>query len=203
MSTHPVVTVVGGGMAGSEAAWQLALRGIGVRLHEMRPGRSTPVHKSEYLAEMVCSNSLRSDGLDNAVGLLHEEMRRLGSLFMAAADRNRVPAGKALAVDRWKFAQDMTASLEAASSVEIIREEVREIPEGPTIIATGPLTSEALSKSIERFAGSEDLYFYDAPDRSTNAWSNTSWPRPNSTCGSTTATAPDRLMSRRSDEPTV
>ncbi len=162
MSTYPVVTVVGGGMAGCEAAWQLAQRGISVRLYEMRPGRPTPVHKSAYLAEMVCSNSLRSDGLDNAVGLLHEEMRRLGSLFMAAGDRNRVPAGKALAVDRWKFAQDMTATMEAASSVEIIREEVREIPAGPTIVATGPLTSEALSKSIERFAGSEDLYFYDA-----------------------------------------
>ena len=97
MSTYPVVTVVGGGMAGCEAAWQLAQRGISVRLYEMRPGRPTPVHKSAYLAEMVCSNSLRSDGLDNAVGLLHEEMRRLGSLFMAAGDRNRVPAGR-----RWR-----------------------------------------------------------------------------------------------------
>ena len=160
--TDHLVTVVGGGMAGSEAAWQLAQRGIGVRLHEMRPSRPTPVHKSEYLAEMVCSNSLRSDGLDNAVGLLHEEMRRLGSLFMAAGDRNRVPAGKALAVDRWKFAQDITTSLEAASAIQIIREEVREIPGGPAIIATGPLTSEALGKSIEEFAGSADLYFYDA-----------------------------------------
>ncbi len=162
MSTDHVVTVVGGGMAGSEAAWQLARRGIRVRLHEMRPVRSTPVHKSDYLAEMVCSNSLRSDGLDNAVGLLHEEMRHLGSLFMAAGDDNRVPAGKALAVDRWKFARHITTSLEAAEGVEIVREEVRQIPTGPTIIATGPLTSESLGESIQEFAGAEDLYFYDA-----------------------------------------
>ena len=105
MSTAPVVTIIGGGMAGCEAAWQLAKRGLRVRLYEMRPVRETPVHHTGDLAEMVCSNSLRSDSLDNAVGLLHEEMRRLGSLFMTSADHNRVPAGKALAVDRRRFAR--------------------------------------------------------------------------------------------------
>ena len=162
MPTTPVVTVIGGGMAGCEAAWQLAKRGVRVRLYEMRPVKQTPVHKTDALAEMVCSNSLRSDGLDNAVGLLHEEMRRLDSLFLSSADNNRVPAGKALAVDRSRFAREITERLAAVSEVEIVREELTEIPKGPCIIATGPLTSEALSQNIRKLTGSEHLYFYDA-----------------------------------------
>ncbi|MFQ5742785.1 MAG: methylenetetrahydrofolate--tRNA-(uracil(54)-C(5))-methyltransferase (FADH(2)-oxidizing) TrmFO [Acidobacteriota bacterium] len=162
MSALPAVTIVGAGMAGCEAAWQLARRGIHVRLYEMRPRVATPVHKSDLLAEMVCSNSLRSDSLDNAVGLLHEEMRRLDSIFMAAADRNRVPAGKALAVDRWRFAREISDRLMALAKVEIIREEVTSLPEGPCIIATGPLTSQALSDRLGALTGSESLYFYDA-----------------------------------------
>jgi methylenetetrahydrofolate--tRNA-(uracil-5-)-methyltransferase len=159
---HPVVTIIGGGMAGSEAAWQLARQGIGVRLYEMRPETTTPVHKTPFLAEMVCSNSLRSDALDNAVGLLHEEMRRLGSLFMAAADDNRVPAGKALAVDRLRFARQITDTLAGLPEVEIIRKEVTSLPDGPCIVATGPLTSDALSAALRTFTGSDSLYFYDA-----------------------------------------
>ena len=162
MRAKPEVTIIGGGMAGSEAAWQLARRGLGVRLYEMRPEVTTPVHKSDLLAEMVCSNSLRSDALDNAVGLLHEEMRRLGSLFMAAADDNRVPAGKALAVDRQRFARQITDRLAAADEVEVIREEVASLPDGPCIIATGPLTSAALSEDIRALTGTNSLYFYDA-----------------------------------------
>ena len=162
MSHPPIVTVVGGGMAGAEAAWQLAKRGLSVRLFEMRPTMPTAVHKSDYLAEMVCSNSLRSDELDNAVGLLHEEMRRLDSLVLAAADRTRVPAGKALAVDRWGFAQDITNRLAAMPRVEIVRQEVTELPTGPCIIATGPLTTKRLSQSIGEFTGAEALHFYDA-----------------------------------------
>ena len=162
MLTTPVVTVIGGGMAGCEAAWQLAKRGVRVRLYEMRPVKRTPVHKTDALAEMVCSNSLRSDSLDNAVGLLHEEMRRLDSLFLSSADNNRVPAGKALAVDRSRFSREITERLAAVSEVEIIREELTEIPKGPCIIATGPLTSEALSQDICKLTGSEHLYFYDA-----------------------------------------
>ena len=149
-------------MAGSEAAWQLARRGVRVRLYEMRPRVSTPVHKSDLLAEMVCSNSLRSDGLDNAVGLLHEEMRRLGSLLLAAADACRVPAGKALAVDRWAFARMITDTLTAQPEIEIVREEVTELPQGPAIIAIGAMTSARLASEIKRFTGSDDLYFYDA-----------------------------------------
>ena len=162
MPTTPVVTVIGGGMAGCEAAWQLAKRGVCVRLYEMRPVKQTPVHKTDALAEMVCSNSLRSDGLDNAVGLLHEEMRRLDSLFLSSADNNRVPAGKALAVDRSRFSREITERLAAVSEVEIVREELAGIPKGPCIIATGPLTSEALSQNIRKLTGSEQLYFYDA-----------------------------------------
>ena len=162
MLTTPVVTVIGGGMAGCEAAWQLAKRGIRVRLYEMRPVKRTPVHKTDALAEMVCSNSLRSDSLDNAVGLLHEEMRRLDSLFLSSADNNRVPAGKALAVDRSRFSREITERLAAVSEVEIVREELTEIPKGPCIIATGPLTSDALSQDICKLTGSEHLYFYDA-----------------------------------------
>ena len=149
-------------MAGTEAAWQLAKRGVAVRLYEMRPQVGTAVHRSELLAEMVCSNSLRSDGLDNAVGLLHEEMRRLDSLFLRTADHARVPAGKALAVDRWAFAREITATIASLPTVELVREEVEEIPAGPCIIATGPLTSDALGESIRSFTGADALYFYDA-----------------------------------------
>ena len=162
MSKEPCVTIVGGGMAGSEATWQLAKRGIRVRLYEMRPVKGTPVHQTDGLAEMVCSNSLRSDGLDNAVGLLHEEMRRLDSLFLSAADNNRVPAGKALAVDRQRFSQEISERIAALDEVEIVREEVTEIPEGPCIVATGPLTSDALSEKILELTGSDALFFYDA-----------------------------------------
>jgi methylenetetrahydrofolate--tRNA-(uracil-5-)-methyltransferase len=149
-------------MAGCEAAWQLAKRGVGVCLYEMRPSRATPVHHTEDLAEMVCSNSLRSDGLDNAIGLLHEEMRRLDSIFLSAADNNKVPAGKALAVDRRRFAREITERIEALDQVEVVRQELAEIPAGPCIIASGPLTSDALSESIKEVTGAEHLYFYDA-----------------------------------------
>src|SRR3954463_1591785 len=138
------VTVVGGGLAGSEAAWQAASRGVAVVLHEMRPVKPTAVHKTDGLAELVCSNSFRGDKLDNAVGLLKEEMRRLGSLVMRAADQARVPAGAALAVDRDRFAGAVTAAITAHPRIAVLRGEVDRIPEPgvPTILATGPLTSE-------------------------------------------------------------
>jgi methylenetetrahydrofolate--tRNA-(uracil-5-)-methyltransferase len=160
------VTVVGGGLAGSEAAWQAASQGVAVTLHEMRPARPTAVHRTDRLAELVCSNSFRGDKLDNAVGLLKEEMRRLGSLVMRAAEASRVPAGAALAVDRELFAQTVTDSLHAHPLITIVRGEVESIPEStgqhPVILATGPLTSAALSADIARLVGQEHLYFYDA-----------------------------------------
>jgi methylenetetrahydrofolate--tRNA-(uracil-5-)-methyltransferase len=160
------VTIVGGGLAGSEAAWQAASQGVPVRLYEMRPVRPTAVHKTDRLAELVCSNSFRGDKLDNAVGLLKEEMRRLGSLVMRAAEASRVPAGAALAVDRERFAQTITESLEQHPLITIVREEVPAIPESserhPVILATGPLTSESLSADLVRLVGAEHLYFYDA-----------------------------------------
>jgi methylenetetrahydrofolate--tRNA-(uracil-5-)-methyltransferase len=161
-----MIHVIGGGLAGSEAAWQAAQLGVTVTLHEMRPVRATAVHKTDSLAELVCSNSFRGDKLDNAVGLLKEEMRRLGSLVMRAADAARVPAGAALAVDRVLFAQQVTAALARHPLVTIARGEVPSIPasdEGtPIVIATGPLTSDALSEDIRRFVGGDHLYFYDA-----------------------------------------
>jgi methylenetetrahydrofolate--tRNA-(uracil-5-)-methyltransferase len=161
-----VIEVIGGGLAGSEAAWQAASLGVPVTLHEMRPVRATAVHKSDRLAELVCSNSFRGDKLDNAVGLLKEEMRRLGSLVMRAAEASRVPAGAALAVDRERFAQTITEALEQHPLVTIVRGEVRAIPSSssadPVVVATGPLTSEALSADIARLVGSDHLYFYDA-----------------------------------------
>jgi methylenetetrahydrofolate--tRNA-(uracil-5-)-methyltransferase len=161
-----MITIVGGGLAGSEAAWQAASLGVPVTLHEMRPVRSTAVHKTDRLAELVCSNSLRGDKLDNAVGLLKEEMRRLGSLVMRAAEASRVPAGAALAVDRERFSEVITHTLEGHPLVTIVREEVLAIPTAterdPVIVATGPLTSEALSADIARLVGAEHLYFYDA-----------------------------------------
>ena len=156
------VTVVGAGLAGSEAAWQLAQRHIPVTLIEMRPGKMTPAHKTGSFAELVCSNSLRSDALTNAVGILKEEMRRLDSLIMKVADEFKVPAGSALAVDREAFSQAVTERLSAHPMVEVVHREVTEIPEGPCIIASGPLTSDALSQQIQAFLDQESFYFYDA-----------------------------------------
>ncbi len=155
--------VVGAGLAGAEAAWMLVRRGIPVTLYEMKPVRFSPAHKSPLFAELVCSNSLRSDRLENAVGLLKEELRRLGSLVMAAADQARVPAGGALAVDRERFSGYITDRLEAHPLIDIRREEVTEIPDADAVvIATGPLTSDALADAIERLPGVSRLSFYDA-----------------------------------------
>ena len=160
------IHIIGGGLAGSEAAWQAASRGVRVVLHEMRPVRPTAVHKTSRLAELVCSNSFRGDKLDNAVGLLKEEMRRLDSLVMRTADANRVPAGAALAVDRERFSEAITEALAAHPLITITREEVTRIPDDPAmfplIIATGPLTSDSLSADIAALVGSDHLYFYDA-----------------------------------------
>ena len=156
------VTVVGAGLAGSEAAYQLARRGIPVRLIEMRPIKMTEAHQSADFAELVCSNSLRNDSMDTAVGVLKEEMRRLGSLVIAAADRARVPAGSALAVDRTDFSRAITATLESHPMVEISRAEAAEIPAGVAILATGPLTSPALGEALNSLIGPRNLYFYDA-----------------------------------------
>ena len=159
-----LVTIVGGGLAGSEAAWQAASAGVRVVLHEMRPVRPTAVHKTDKLAELVCSNSFRGDKLDNAVGLLKEEMRRLGSIVMSAADQARVPAGAALAVDREHFSAAVTEAVASHPLIEIVRGEVPRIPEsdGPLILATGPLTSDSLSADIAALVGGSHLYFYDA-----------------------------------------
>jgi methylenetetrahydrofolate--tRNA-(uracil-5-)-methyltransferase len=157
------ITIIGGGLAGCEAAWQAARRGIPVLLYEMKPQQFSPAHVSPYLAELVCSNSLRSSSLENAVGLLKEELRRLDSLLMAVAEKTRVPAGDALAVDRQAFAAAITHRLQKMEGMRIVREEVTEIPgEGRVIIASGPLTSPALAESIQEVTGSEHLYFYDA-----------------------------------------
>ena len=160
------IHVIGAGLAGSEAAWQAASRGVHVTLHEMRPVRPTAVHKTDRFAELVCSNSFRGDKLDNAVGLLKEEMRRLGSLVMRAADATRVPAGAALAVDREAFAQAVTHAVESHPLVDVLREEVTRLPDDasmyPLVVATGPLTSDALSADLAAFVGGEHLYFYDA-----------------------------------------
>ena len=156
------VTVLGAGLAGSEGAWQLAKRGIPVRLWEMKPEKMTPAHSSEYFAELVCSNSLRSDELSNAVGLLKAEMRSLGSLIMESADANRVAAGGALAVDRVGFARTITERLSACENVEIVRAEATEIPEGEVVIATGPLSSDAIAEKIAALCPDSDLHFYDA-----------------------------------------
>ena len=156
------VNVIGGGLAGSEAAWQLARQGVPVRLYEMRPVRSTEAHQTDRLAELVCSNSFRSAAREAAVGLLKEEMRRLGSLVMAAADAARVPAGQALAVDRDVFADTVSRALAAHPLVEIRREEVRAIPPGSTIVASGPLTAPALAAHLRDLFGRVYLAFYDA-----------------------------------------
>jgi methylenetetrahydrofolate--tRNA-(uracil-5-)-methyltransferase len=160
------VQVIGGGLAGSEAAWQIAKAGVPVVLHEMRPERPTDAHKTDGLAELVCSNSFRSDdALNNAVGLLHEEMRRLGSLIMRSGDQHKLPAGGALAVDRDGFSKAVQAALEAEPMVTIQRGEVQGLPEvesGLWIIATGPLTSPDLAQSIRGLTGEDALAFFDA-----------------------------------------
>ena len=156
------VTVLGAGLAGSECAWQLAKRGVPVRLVEMKPAKMTPAHTSEYFAELVCSNSLRSDELTNAVGLLKEEMRRLGSLIMESADANRVAAGGALAVDREGFSRYITDRLKACENIELVSAEATEIPEGTVVIATGPLSSDAIAEKIAALCPESDLHFYDA-----------------------------------------
>jgi methylenetetrahydrofolate--tRNA-(uracil-5-)-methyltransferase len=155
------VTIIGGGLAGCEAAWQLARRGLAVRLYEMRPLRTTPAHHTDRLGELVCSNSFRSASLDSAVGLLKHEMRCLGSLVMGIADRTAVPAGSALAVDREQFAAQLTAAVSSRPEITVVRQEVSALPEGFSIIATGPLTSPALSGCLQQLLG-EHLYFYDA-----------------------------------------
>ena len=156
------VTVLGAGLAGSECAWQLARRGIKVKLWEMKPEKMSPAHTSPYFGELVCSNSLRSDELSNAVGLLKAEMRSLGSLIMDSADKHRVAAGGALAVDREGFARYITEQLERHENVEIIRREATDIPEGEVVIATGPLSSDAIAEKIAALCPDSDLHFYDA-----------------------------------------
>lgn len=156
------VTVVGAGLAGSECAWQLASRGVPVRLVEMRPVRTTPAHVTPYFAELVCSNSLRSNELSNAVGLLKEEMRRLNSLIISAADRTRVPAGGALAVDRNAFSGYITEELEKHPLITVERREVTAVPGGEVVIATGPLTDGAIAESIRSMCPGFSLHFYDA-----------------------------------------
>ena len=160
--TDRSVTVIGAGLAGCEAAWQLARRGIHVDLVEMKPGKKTPAHSSDLFSELVCSNSLRSNELTNAVGLLKEEMRRLGSLIMESADANSVPAGGALAVDRYAFSEYITGRIKDSVNISIISAEADSIPEGNVIIATGPLSSDAISGAISGICGNDDLHFYDA-----------------------------------------
>ena len=157
------ILIIGGGLAGSEAAWQIARRGLPVRLCEMRPARTTLAHKTPHLAEIVCSNSFKSNQPGTAPWLLKEELKALDSLLLMLANRHRVPSGASLSVDREQFAAAVTEALAACPGVEIVREEVAELPErGPAIVATGPLTSPALSQSLQEFLGEDHLYFYDA-----------------------------------------
>ncbi|ALS21624.1 MULTISPECIES: FADH(2)-oxidizing methylenetetrahydrofolate--tRNA-(uracil(54)-C(5))-methyltransferase TrmFO [Paenibacillus] len=162
MTEVPKVTVIGAGLAGSEAAWQIASHGVPVVLYEMRPVKKTPAHISDQFAELVCSNSLRANGLTNAVGVLKEEMRILNSLILRAADKHAVPAGGALAVDREGFSGEVTAILRNHPLIEVRNEELESLPEGIVVVATGPLTSPALSKHLQELTGEEYLYFYDA-----------------------------------------
>lgn len=162
LSNSETINVVGGGLAGTEAAWQIAKRGIHVNLFEMRPHRTTLAHVSDRLAELVCSNSLGSDLPDRASGVLKAELRRLGSLILECADLARVPAGGALAVGREAFAEIVTQRIEQHPFITVVREEVTSVPEGPTVVATGPLTSTALSESLRELVGRNHLYFYDA-----------------------------------------
>lgn len=158
----PIVNVIGAGLAGSEAAWQIAKRGVKVRLYEMRPVKQTPAHHTDKFAELVCSNSLRANSLTNAVGVIKEEMRQLDSVIIDAADHCSVPAGGALAVDRHEFSGYITEKVKNHPNVEVINEEVTDIPEGITVIATGPLTSPDLAEKIREITGQDYLYFYDA-----------------------------------------
>ena len=158
---EPVI-VIGAGLAGSEAAWQLARRGIPVTLREMKPQKMTPAHHSPSFGELVCSNSLRSDQLENAVGLLKEELRRLDSLILSCADAHRVEAGGALAVDREAFAAAVTEKIKNHPNIEVVYGEVTEIPEGRVVIASGPLTSDTLFDAIHAKVGGDFLHFYDA-----------------------------------------
>ena len=156
------VKVIGAGLAGSEAAWQLAKRGIAVELYEMKPHKKSPAHHVDTFAELVCSNSLRGDRLENAVGLLKEELRRLGSLILECAEVTRVEAGGCLAVDRQGFSDLVTNKIRSHPNITVINHEVTEVPEGPVIVASGPLTSDALSEAIGRYFGTEHLHFFDA-----------------------------------------
>ena len=156
------VTVLGAGLAGCECAWQLAKRGVEVRLYEMKPNKMTPAHSSEYFAELVCSNSLRSDELTNAVGLLKAEMRKMGSLIMESADKNRVAAGGALAVDREGFSKYITEKIKSCPNIELVSEEATDFPKGELVVATGPLTSDALAEKLEKLCNCSGLHFYDA-----------------------------------------
>ncbi len=156
------VKVIGAGLAGTEAAWQLAQRGIQVALYEMKPHKKSPAHHTDTFAELVCSNSLRGDKIENAVGLLKEELRRMGSLIIACADATRVEAGGCLAVDRQGFSDLVTEKIRSHPNITVMDEEVTYVPEGPVIIATGPLTSDALSKAIGEYFGSDYLHFFDA-----------------------------------------
>jgi methylenetetrahydrofolate--tRNA-(uracil-5-)-methyltransferase len=160
--TTQVVNVIGAGLAGSEAAYQIAKRGVQVRLYEMRPVKQTPAHHTDKFAELVCSNSLRANTLTNAVGVIKEEMRRMDSVIIRAADECSVPAGGALAVDRHEFAAKVTEYVKNHPNVTVMNEEITEIPEGPTVIATGPLTSPALSAQLKELTGEDYFYFYDA-----------------------------------------
>lgn len=162
MSEVPSVIVIGGGLAGTEAAWQIANRGVHVKLYEMRPRKMTPAHTTGQLAELVCSNSLGADQADKAPGLLKHEMRMLGSLMIECATQATVPAGGALAVDRDAFAQRVTHKIESHSNIQVIREEVTRIPPGVVVVASGPLTSDALAAEISKLSGAEYLYFWDA-----------------------------------------
>ncbi|HZG15069.1 MAG TPA: FADH(2)-oxidizing methylenetetrahydrofolate--tRNA-(uracil(54)-C(5))-methyltransferase TrmFO [Candidatus Bathyarchaeia archaeon] len=162
MTQQTYVTVVGAGLAGSEAAWQIAQSGIPVKLYEMRPKQQTPAHHTDKFAELVCSNSLRANSLTNAVGVLKEEMRQLNSVIITAADKCAVPAGGALAVDRHEFAGYVTDTVRNHPLIEVMTEEITDIPEGIVVIATGPLTSPALSERLKALTGEEYLYFYDA-----------------------------------------
>ena len=156
------VKVIGGGLAGTEAAWQIARSGQRVTLYEMRPGTFTPAHKTSLLSELVCSNSLKSRDLTNAHGLLKEELRRLGSIVMKAADGTSIPGGKALVVDRYKFAERVTEEVINHPLIDVVREEVKDVPPGIVIIATGPLTSDSLADRIREITGAENLSFFDA-----------------------------------------
>src|SRR5215207_9629770 len=157
----PNVTIIGAGLAGCEAAWQAAKLGCSVELWEMRPQRETPAHRTEHFAELVCSNSLGNRSLETASGLLKEELRHLGSVILYCADANPVPAGGALGVAREDFPRAVTDTIHAHPKIEVIRNEATGLPDGPTVVATGPLTSDALVEKIEALSG-ETLYFYDA-----------------------------------------